>query len=42
MFTFVIDAQLTVKSACLDVERATWTEHTTENTEETYWAMELT
>ena len=41
IFTFVIDAQLTVKSACLDLERATFTDHTTENTEETYWAMEL-
>ena len=37
----MIDAQLTVKSACLDLERATFTDHTTENTEETYWAMEL-
>lgn len=41
VFTFVIDAQLTVKSACLDLENATWTEHTTENTEEAYWALEL-
>ena len=39
VFTFIIDAQLTIKSACLDIERATWTEHETENTEEMYWAL---
>jgi len=26
VFTFIIDAQLTIKSACLDLERSTWTE----------------
>jgi len=26
VFTFIIDAQLTIKSACLDLETATWTE----------------
>ena len=41
IFTFVIDAKLTIKSACIDLERSTFTEHTTENTEEAYWAMEL-
>ena len=42
VFTFIIDAQLTIKSACLDLERATWTELQTENTEEMYWAQERT
>lgn len=41
VFTFIIDAQLTIKSACIDLQRSTWTEHTTENTEEAYWAMEM-
>ena len=39
MFTFIIDAQLTIKSACLDIERATFTDLETENTEDTYWAL---
>ena len=39
-FTFIIDAMLTVKSAVLDLEKATWTEQTTENTEEMQWALQ--
>mmetsp|Transcript_41711 Transcript_41711/g.54939 ORF Transcript_41711/g.54939 Transcript_41711/m.54939 type:complete len:86 (+) Transcript_41711:696-953(+) len=31
---------LTVKSAVLDLERCTWTEQTTENSEEMPWALE--
>ena len=32
VFTFVIDAQMTIKSAVLDLEKATYTELETENT----------
>ena len=41
IFTFIIDAQLTIKSACMDLETAEWTDMGTENTTEMYWAMEL-
>ena len=41
VFTFIIDAQLTIKSACLDLEKAEFTELGTENTSEMYYAMEL-
>ena len=40
VFTFIIDAMLTVKSAVLDLDKATWTEQTTENTEEMPWALQ--
>lgn len=39
IFTFVIDAQMTIKSAVLDLEKATYTELETENTQEMYWAL---
>ena len=39
VFTFYIDGEKTMKSACLDIERATWTEHETWNKQETYWAF---
>ena len=42
IFTFIIDAQLTIKSACLDLEQCEWTAQETENTQEMYWAQELT
>ena len=42
VFTFIIDAALTIKSACLDLENAEWTTMGTENTSEMYWAMHLT
>ena len=42
VFTFIIDAQLTIQSACLDLENAEWTTMGTENTSEMYWAMNLT
>ena len=42
VFTFLIDAKLTIKSACLDLERAVFTEMETENTAEMYWALEQT
>jgi len=32
VFTFVIDAQMTIKSAVLDLEKATYTKLETENT----------
>jgi len=41
VFTFIIDAQLTIKSAVLDLEKCVWTEHDTENTSEMEYAMTL-
>ena len=41
VFTFIIDAQLTIKSAVLDLENCVWTNHDTENTSEMEWAMNL-
>ena len=41
VFTFIIDAQLTIKSAVLDLERAEFTPHDTENTAEMEWALQL-
>ena len=43
IFTFIIDAQLTIKSACLDIDanQTNWTDMGTENTSEMYWAMDL-
>ena len=40
IFTFLIDAQLTIKSACMDLEKAVFTEMGTENTQEMHWAFE--
>ena len=41
VFTFVIDAQMTIKSAVLDLERAQWTDIGTENrTPEMQWALQ--
>ena len=39
VFTFIIDACLTVKSAVLDLEKAQMTEMDTENTHEMSWAL---
>ena len=39
-FTFIIDAQLTIKSAVLDLEACIWTDQGTENTSEMDWAMQ--
>lgn len=41
VFSFILDAQLCIKSACLDLEQAVWTEQDTENTSgEMHWAYE--
>ena len=42
VFTFIIDAQLTIKSACLDLQKCEWTEQQTENSQEMYWALHHT
>ena len=39
VFTFIIDATLTIKSAVMDLENCTWTEMGTENTSEMDWAF---
>ena len=41
VFTFIIDAQLSIKSAVLDLKTCSWTEPDTENTEEMSWALDL-
>ena len=42
IFTFIVDAKLTVKSAVMDLRQATFTDPTTENTQEMDWAFENT
>ena len=42
IFTFIVDAKLTVKSAVLDLATATYTDPGTENTQEMDWAFEST
>ena len=42
IFTFIVDAKLTIKSAVLDLAKATYTEPGTENTQEMDWAFEST
>jgi len=41
IFTFIVDSNLTIKSAVLDLEQCTWTEHTSPNTTCMDWALIL-
>lgn len=40
VFTFIVDAKLTIKSAVMDLGKATFTPAGTENAEEMDWAFE--
>ena len=42
VFTFIVDAKLTIRSAVLDLEKAEFTDVATENTQEMDWAFEQT
>ena len=42
IFTFIVDAKLTIKSAVLDLSKSTYSEPGTENTAEMDWAFEST
>lgn len=42
IFTFIVDAKLTIKSAVLDLSKSTYTEPGTENAAEMDWAFEST
>ena len=42
IFTFIVDAKLTIKSAVLDLSKSTYTEPGTDNTAEMDWAFEST
>lgn len=39
VFTFIVDAQMTIKSAVMDLEKAVYTAPDTENTQEMAWAL---
>ena len=37
----MVDAEISVRSACLDLENCNWTNEGHENPEEMYWALNL-